>query len=76
VNQPGSSAQLDSYGILTYQAASVSNVGTVLIDNKYSPVGPVDLTVAELLQCYCIFSTNTSPANICTQHQFIVEVLN
>jgi hypothetical protein len=76
VNTPGSAAMLDTYGVAIYATTSGSNTANVLIDAKPNPVGPVDLTAAEPIQVGIIFTTNTSPANICVEHQFILEVLN
>jgi hypothetical protein len=71
----GSAAQVDPHGAMIYQTQSGLNDGHPSIAGD-TTVSGIDLTAAQTLLCYCSFSTNTSPANICVQRQLIVEVLN
>lgn len=75
----GSNGQIMPSGALTINVTptgfAASDVGQVVLV-PYTPLSGVDLTVAEGLTCHCLFTLNTSPANVCTQNQFIVEVLN
>lgn len=76
VYNPGSSGQIMPSGALTINHNPlVTDVGEVVLVS-YSPLSGVDLTIAQGLTCHCLFTTNTSPGNVCTQYQFIVEVLN
>jgi len=77
----GSSGAVDCFGAQLYEtAASPSGVATSMINTLSSAgpiaLGPIDLTVAQTLQTGVFFTTNTSPANVCVQRQFVVEVLN
>jgi len=75
VVSPGSSAFLTAFGGMVYMATP-SLPGNAGISGLYTSLGPVNLTAPLQLAVHCLFTTNTSPANICTQQQFIVEVLN
>lgn len=72
---PGSSGQINPSGIMLSQITMGNNTAESLISLD-TLAGPVDLTMAQNLAVQCLFTTNSSPANICVQDQFILEVLN
>jgi hypothetical protein len=75
VTTPGSAAVLETGGTLFYQPAAAQN-SYPIINTQYTSLGPVDLTAQSNLTAYCLFTTNSAPANVCILRQFIVEVLN
>jgi hypothetical protein len=77
VYTPGSSGQLDSNGFGSYQTTPNSSLSSLMVSSSGDiMLGPLDLTSPLQLQVICVFTTNTAPANICVNRQFIVEVLN
>lgn len=71
----GTAGQINPSGIMLSQISAGNNAAESEI--SLDPmVSPVDLTVAQDLIVQCLFTTNSSPANICVQDQFILEVLN
>ena len=76
VRTAGTSGVIDPHGTLAYQSTS-GNIAILLISPASSmATNPIDLTIAQVLNCYGGFGTNSSPANTLVQQELILEVLN
>jgi hypothetical protein len=75
VYQAGTAAQLYPSGTMAIQTGGALYAAGMYISLS-GPAGPIDLTISQNLSVQVSFSTNTSPANSCTQNIFILEILN